>query len=104
MVRAMAISAAPSELLSAVKSIAHTGPRAIKANGLPATTKPVKTPVLFFRRTRRFIELRCIVAQNLAFCFLSITESIEFFTLSSLVLGKHLDCASPTSAKPACLS
>jgi len=81
MVRAMAISAAPSELLSAFKSIAHAGPREIKANGLPVTTKPVKTPVLFFRRTRRFIGLRCIVAQNLAFCFSAMAESIELFKL-----------------------
>src|SRR6266571_3469808 len=54
MVRATAINAAPSDVVSADRSMAHAGPRAMRASGLPATTKPVKSPVVVLITSRRF--------------------------------------------------
>src|SRR5262249_4556068 len=53
MVRAAAMRAAPSELVSAVRSTAHAREGANSAQGLPAASTPVNTPVVARRNSRR---------------------------------------------------
>src|SRR6185312_16542793 len=53
MVRATAISVAPSAVVKVFRSAAHARDGAMSASGLPAARMPVMTPVLVFRKSRR---------------------------------------------------